>query len=143
MVNTGAGACGLRQTGKILVLKAIVLPIFLYLGRVFPPDRATGKNITRMAFRFVWGSTMEKLKRATLLKEEKNGVRGVPDIVNIILVQGLATLVQNTQKVEKASGTFARYYATPFLRAMGQTGLGACCFLCLPKQVAAEVLPDC
>ncbi|KAJ8353879.1 hypothetical protein SKAU_G00214460 [Synaphobranchus kaupii] len=76
-----------------------------------------------MAFRFVWGSTMEKLKRATLLKEEKNGSRGVPDIVNIILVQGLATLVQNVQKVEKASGTFARYYATPFLRTMGLCAL--------------------
>ncbi|KAJ8333631.1 hypothetical protein SKAU_G00416390 [Synaphobranchus kaupii] len=76
-----------------------------------------------MAFRFVWGSTMEKLKRATLLKEERNGGRGVPDIVNIILMQGLATLVQNTQKVDKASGTFARYYATPFLRTMGLCAL--------------------
>ncbi|KAJ8334125.1 hypothetical protein SKAU_G00397640, partial [Synaphobranchus kaupii] len=108
----------LSQTGKILVLKAIVLPIFLYLGRVFPPDKATSKIITRMAFRFVWGSTMEKLKRATLLKEERNGGRGVHIVVNI-LVQGLATLVQNTRKVEKASGPFARYYATPFLRTMG------------------------
>ena len=62
---------------------------------------------------------MEKLKRVTLLKEEQNGGRGVPDIVNIIMVQGLATLVQNTGKVGKASGTFARYYATPFLRVMG------------------------
>ena len=35
------------------------------------------------------------------------------------MVQGLADLIQNTGKVGKASGTFARYYATPFLRAMG------------------------
>ena len=48
-----------------------------------------------------------------------DGGRGVPDIVNIIMVQGLAAVVQNTGKVGKASGTFARYYATPFLRAMG------------------------
>ena len=109
----------LTMAGKILVLKAIVLPVLLYVGRVFPPDKATGKLITRLAFRFVWGSSMEKLKRVTLLKEERNGGRGVPDIVNIILVQGLAALVQNTGKVGKASGTFARYYATPFLRAMG------------------------
>ena len=108
----------LTIVGKILVLKAIVLPILLYVGRVFPPDKATGKQITRLAFRFVWGSNMEKLKRVTLLKE-RNGGRGVPDIVTIIMVQGLAALVQNTGKVGKASGTFARYYATPFLRAMG------------------------
>ena len=62
---------------------------------------------------------MEKLKRVTLLKEERNGGWGVPDIDTIIMVQGLAALVQNTGKVGKASGTFARYYATPFLRAMG------------------------
>ena len=35
------------------------------------------------------------------------------------MVQGLAAVVQNTGKVGKASGTFARYYATPFLWAMG------------------------
>ena len=108
------------MAGKILVLKAIVLPILLYVGRVFPPDKATSKLITRLAFRFVWESNMEKLKRVTLLKEEQKGGRtGVPDIVNIIIVQGLAALVQNTGKVGKTSGNFARYYATPFLRAVG------------------------
>ena len=35
------------------------------------------------------------------------------------MVQGLAALVQNKGKVGKASGPFARYYAIPFLRAMG------------------------
>ena len=73
----------------------------------FPLDKATSKLITRLAFRFVWGSIMEKLKQVTLLKEKQNGER--TDIVNIIMVQGLAALVQNTGKVAKASGTFARY----------------------------------
>ncbi|KAG9344416.1 hypothetical protein JZ751_011086 [Albula glossodonta] len=109
----------LTITGKILVLKAIVLPALLYVGRVFPPDRASGKTITRMAFQFVWGSTFEKLSRATLLKDEDKGGRGVPDMVNIILAQGLATLVQNTRKGDKAVCAFARHYATPFLRTMG------------------------
>ena len=109
----------LTMAGKILVLKAIVLPILLYVGRVFPPDKATGKQITSLAYRFVWGSNMEKIKQVTLLKEERNGGRGVPDIVTIIMVQGLAALIQNTGKVGKASGIFARYYTTPFLRAMG------------------------
>ena len=84
------------MAGKFLVLKAIVLPVLLYVGRVFPPDKATGELITRLAFRFVWGRNMEKLKRVTLLKKERNGGWGVPDIVNIIMVQGLAALVQNT-----------------------------------------------
>ena len=35
----------LTMAGKILVLKAIVLPVLLYVGRVFPPDKATGKLI--------------------------------------------------------------------------------------------------
>ncbi|KAJ8355290.1 hypothetical protein AAFF_G00073710, partial [Aldrovandia affinis] len=86
----------LTMTGKILVLKAIVLPSFLYIGRVFPPDRATSKLVARMAFRFVWGSKMERLGRTTLMKEEEKGGRGVPDITSVILAQGLAALVQNT-----------------------------------------------
>ena len=44
---------------------------------------------------------------------------GVTDLVNITMVQHLVALVQNTGKVGKASGTFAKYYATPFLQAMG------------------------
>ena len=39
-------------------------------------------------------------------------------MVTIIMLQGLAALIQNTGKMGKASGTFARYYATHFLRAM-------------------------
>ena len=96
----------LTIAGKILVLNEIVLPILLYVGRVFPSDKATGKFITRLAFRFVWGSNMEKWSRSTLFKEERNGGRGIPDIVQIIMVQGLAALVQNTGEVGKASGAF-------------------------------------
>ena len=43
---------------------------------------------------------------------------GVPDIITIIMAQGLAALVQKTGKVGKASGSFVKYYATPFFRAM-------------------------
>ncbi|KAJ8267790.1 hypothetical protein COCON_G00129620, partial [Conger conger] len=72
-VQNSWSAQPLTMAGKILILKAIVLPILLYVGRVFPPDKATGKLITRLAFRVVWGSNMEKLKHVTLLKEERNG----------------------------------------------------------------------
>lgn len=41
------------MTDKVLVLMAIILPIVLYLGRVFPPDIATSKKIERMMFTFV------------------------------------------------------------------------------------------
>lgn len=34
----------LTMTGKILILKAIVLPILLYRGRVFPPDSDQQEN---------------------------------------------------------------------------------------------------
>jgi len=111
-------ARSLTITGKILVLKAIILPILLYVGRVFPPDRVTSKTIERLMFTFVWGSTMERLKRTTMYSAEEKGGKGVPDILNIIRAQGLSQLVTNIHKPDRKAGAFERYFATPILRAL-------------------------
>ncbi|KAL0961882.1 hypothetical protein UPYG_G00332850 [Umbra pygmaea] len=112
-------ARSLTMTGKTLILKAIVLPIVLYLGRVFPPDKTTSKKIERLMFTFVWGSQMERLKRSTLYKTSENGGKGVPDILNIIRAQQLSNLVSNINKPNRKASYFEKHYATPFLRTLG------------------------
>ncbi|KAJ8015986.1 hypothetical protein DPEC_G00002410 [Dallia pectoralis] len=112
-------ARSLTMTGKTLILKAIVLPILLYLGRVFPPDKATSKNIERLMFTFVWGSQMERLQRGTLYKMAENGGKGVPDILNIIRAQQLSNLVKTFNKPDRKASFFERHYATPILRTLG------------------------
>ncbi|KAJ7988606.1 hypothetical protein DPEC_G00325290 [Dallia pectoralis] len=65
-----------HETLTTSFLKAIVLPILLYLGRVFPPDKAKSKKIERLMFTFVWGSQMERLQCSTLYKMARMGGRG-------------------------------------------------------------------
>ncbi|KAJ7998408.1 hypothetical protein DPEC_G00204630 [Dallia pectoralis] len=112
-------ARSLTMTGKTLILKAIVLPILLYLGRVFPPDKATSKKIERLMFTFVWGSQMERVQRSTLYKMAENGGKGVPDILNIIRAQQLSNLVKTFNKPDRKASFFERHYATPILRTLG------------------------
>ncbi|KAJ7995673.1 hypothetical protein DPEC_G00247020 [Dallia pectoralis] len=112
-------ARSLTMTGKTLILKAIVLPILLYLGRVFPPDKATSKKIERLMFTFVRGSQMERLQRSTLYKMVENGGKGVPDILNIIRAQQLSNLVKTFNKPDRKASFFERHYATPILRTLG------------------------
>ncbi|KAJ8000408.1 hypothetical protein DPEC_G00204510 [Dallia pectoralis] len=112
-------ARSLTMTGKTLILKAIVLPILLYLGRVFPPDKAASKKIERLMFTFVWGSQMERLQRSTLYKMVENGGKGVPDILNIIRAQQLSNLVKTFNKPDRKGSFFERHYATPILRTLG------------------------
>ncbi|KAJ7994396.1 hypothetical protein DPEC_G00248850 [Dallia pectoralis] len=112
-------ARSLTMTGKTLILKAIVLPILLYLGRVFPPDKAASKKIERLMFTFVWGSQMEQLQRSTLYKMVENRGKGVPDILNIIRAQQLSNLVKTFNKPDRKASFFERHYATPILRTLG------------------------
>ncbi|KAJ8004272.1 hypothetical protein DPEC_G00157090 [Dallia pectoralis] len=112
-------AQSLTMTGKTLILKAIFLPILLYLGRVFPPDKAASKKIERLMFTFVWGSQMEQLQHSTLYKMAENGGKGVPDILNIIRAQQLSNLVKTFNKPDRKASFFERHYATPILRTLG------------------------
>lgn len=45
----------LTMEGKVLILKAVILPIVLFVGVVFVPSRAVLWRLDRLIFRFVWG----------------------------------------------------------------------------------------
>ena len=73
-VRQRLGYWGLRQltwTGKVLIYKAMVLPLFLLLCSVFSPPRSFLLGVERAVFYFLWGSKWERLKRDTVKKTRK------------------------------------------------------------------------
>ncbi|CAJ0948231.1 unnamed protein product [Ranitomeya imitator] len=59
--------------GKVLIIKALLLPIMLYLSYVYPPSDLVAKKLQRMLFEFIWSSKFEKVKRKTMHKPHHLG----------------------------------------------------------------------
>ena len=81
-VKQRLGFWGLRQMtmeGKILIIKAVVLPLLLLLCSVFSPPRFFLLDLERAVFYFLWGSKWERLRREVVKKRPENGGKGLPD----------------------------------------------------------------
>ncbi|MGH0135035.1 UNVERIFIED_CONTAM: hypothetical protein FKN15_056473 [Acipenser sinensis] len=109
----------LTMTGRVLITKSILFPILSYVGKIFPPDRTTKKVVDRFIHRFIWGSKMERVKRATLSKADKKGGKGVPDVVQLTQVQGLTQTIKNIQALDRKVCYMNRSYFATCLRALG------------------------
>ncbi|RXN13427.1 reverse transcriptase [Labeo rohita] len=73
---------GLRQLtieGKVLIFKAVILPLLLLVCSVFSPTRKFLLDLDRAVFYFLWGSKWERLKRDIVKKKPENGGKGLPD----------------------------------------------------------------
>lgn len=68
---------GLTLEGKILIIKAVILPLFLLVCSVFIPPRPLFLALDRAIF--IWGSKWERLRREEMKKATRNGGKGVPD----------------------------------------------------------------
>lgn len=73
------GLRGLTLEGKILIIKAIILPLFLLTCSVFTLPRKVLLDLDRAVFYFLWGSKWERLKRDEMKKTREKGGKGVPD----------------------------------------------------------------
>ncbi|KAL6481328.1 hypothetical protein MHYP_G00094080 [Metynnis hypsauchen] len=81
-VKQRLGFWGLRQMtmeGKVLIIKAIILPLLLLLCSVFSPPRFFLLDLERAVFYFLWGSKWERLRRQVVKKRPENGGKGLPD----------------------------------------------------------------
>nr|BAD04856.1 reverse transcriptase [Takifugu rubripes] len=74
------GLRGLTMEGKVLITKAVILPLLLLISSVFFPPRSVILELERAIFYFLWGSKMEKLKRAIMKKTKEKGGKDVPDL---------------------------------------------------------------
>lgn len=74
----------LTLTGKILIIKSVLLPLLLYYAVVFPFNVRWCKKIERVLAIFLWGSKMERVKREEIKKLGQNGGLGFPDVQGFI-----------------------------------------------------------
>lgn len=86
-VRQRLGYWGLRRLtleGKVLIIKAVILPLLLLVTSVFFPPRRVILNLEQAIFRFVWGSKWGRLRRDVMKKPKEKGGKGVPDLHLII-----------------------------------------------------------
>ncbi|XP_051783561.1 uncharacterized protein LOC127527764 [Erpetoichthys calabaricus] len=95
-INQKIGFWSLRHLtmeGKILLVKAIILPKLSYLATVFYPPKKILKRILRTCFVFLWNSKCEKLARKQVMKTKENGGKGFPNIEKELELKHTATVV--------------------------------------------------
>ncbi|MGH0161726.1 UNVERIFIED_CONTAM: hypothetical protein FKN15_041550 [Acipenser sinensis] len=69
-------------------------------------DRTTKKVVDRIIYGFIWGSKMERIKQMTVSKQEKKGGKRVPDVIQLIRVQGLMHTIKNIKALERKKPLF-------------------------------------
>lgn len=74
------GLRGLTIEGKVLIIKAVILPLLLLISSVFIPPRRVLLDLDRAIFYFLWGSKWERLRREIMKKPKEKGGKGVPDL---------------------------------------------------------------
>ena len=74
------GLRGLTIEGKVLIIKAVILPLLLLISSVFIPPHRVRLELERAVFYFLWGSKWERLKRTEMTKTKEKGGKGVPDL---------------------------------------------------------------
>ena len=112
----------LSITGKNLVIRCEVLSGLLYLAQVWPvpPSYATG--ITRAVFQFIWGSRMDRVRRATMYKSADNGGKSVPNVALILMATFVCGCIRRSvepRHVGTKCHYLLRFYLSPVLRRMG------------------------
>ena len=116
----------LTLIGKVLVLKANVLPSLLYLAYIYPLPASMRRSLTRLVFAFVWGGRYEYVARAQMLAPLGEGGRDVPHLplrLDCFFVSFL--LREVSSPAAHPSGHFLRYYfAYPARRLMAWSNLG-------------------
>lgn len=75
------------MSGKTLVVKAIILPLLLYFGVIFPLSKRWTQRVMRMLFIFFWGSKMERITREDVMKTEQMGGYNFPNIERFLELQ--------------------------------------------------------
>ncbi len=122
-VRKKLGFWGLRQLtfeGKVLIIKAVILPLFLLLCSVFFPPRSFLVSLDRSMFYFLWGSKWERLKRGIMKKAPKNGGKGVPDPYLFLGAKYTALHIKyalGPPRQDKTSA-MARFWMGSFLRSL-------------------------
>lgn len=74
----------LSLKGKVLIVKAVILPLILYIAVVVPMGKIWVIKINKVLFGFLWGSRMERIARETVKRTCSLGGLGFPDQVKYV-----------------------------------------------------------
>lgn len=88
------------MSGKILVIKNVILPIILCIALIFPPS---GSMIKKLLFVFFWGSKYEKAKRDIAVRKKKLGGLDFPNLKIYIGINYICYFVDIFKKENKAA----------------------------------------
>lgn len=123
----------LSISGKVLIIKADILPKLLYLAYVFPMPHSYRAQLTRGIFKFIWGG-YEYVKRSLMYQEISDGGRDVPNVplkLDTIFYSNVCTLLKK-QFMHKCQTLLWFWLSVPFRFLIGWNNKG-------PK---AEVKPE-
>lgn len=104
--------------GRVLIIKAIVLPMLLYVAVVFPPPRTVLLCLIRRFMYFFWRSKCEKLRREVLYLEHGQGGKGFPDLRLKLGVHFVAKHLGLVFFHSNKAACFVRYYLGGVLRGL-------------------------
>ncbi|KAM4692457.1 uncharacterized protein WCC33_017237 [Rhinophrynus dorsalis] len=108
--------------GKILVLRNETLPVLQYTAQAWPPLATVSRAITRAVFHFIWGSKMDRVKRAVMYKDPRKGGKGVPDIPVMLRAFFVCNCVRRTLRdndQSSAGSSMSRFFLLPLWRGLG------------------------
>lgn len=114
------GLRGLTMEGKVLIIKAVILPLFLLVSSVFIPPRRVLLELERAIFHFLWGSKWERLRRDIMKRPKEKGGKGVPDLYLLLGSQytALHLLRATDPSGNPKSSAMARFWMGSYLRRL-------------------------
>lgn len=98
----------LSLRGKILVIKAVILPLILYTAVVLPPGKVWLIKANKALYTFLWGSRMERVRRELVMRPCELGGLNFPDLEKFVSMH-FWLLVWRTLKVGGRTGLMMEY----------------------------------
>ncbi|KAJ8361844.1 hypothetical protein AAFF_G00417310 [Aldrovandia affinis] len=120
LVRTRLGVWTRRQlslTGRVVVVRSVLLPLLIHLAYVFPVPARTKLALTRLVFRFLWGGGYEYVTREQMYMPVSGGGPGVPriplklDVLHVCFASRIFL-----ERVPHRCYYFARFYLAGFFR---------------------------
>ena len=114
------GIRGLTIEGKVLIIKAVILPLLLLISSVFIPPRRVLLDLDRAIFYFLWGSKWERLRRDVMKRPKNKGGKEVPDLY--LFLGSRYTTLHITQATDPSGNpkttAMARFWMGYYLRRL-------------------------
>ena len=70
--------------GKITLLRAKIIPIFLYVASIYPISDSFLKQVEALMFDFIWPNKKHHVKKNVLIKDIESGGLKMPDLESIV-----------------------------------------------------------